>query len=90
MLSRLSDRSPTVPVMATERDLAILRLANALYRYEAHRLAEAQEKFDLNANRFWATVNRLIDEPEVAVAAPDLVLPLRRQREQRGQLKRAG
>jgi len=76
--------------MATEDTVrAMLELAAAFYRYEGARHVAIREQFDMTATRFYQRVNELIDDPLVITAHPDLVLPLRRRREQRGRLKRA-
>lgn len=73
--------------MATETDVEIVRLAAAHYRFEAHRLQAARDRFGLGAVQFWQAVNRLLDDPAVAIAAPVEVNRLRRQRDRRYQLK---
>jgi hypothetical protein len=73
----------------TDTDVQILQLAAARYRYEATRLEDARVLFGLGPARFYQRVNALIDDPAAIVAHPELVLPLRRQREQQGRLKRS-
>lgn len=73
-----------------DTDREILRLANAHYRFEAHRLQAARERFDLSPVRFYQAVNRLLDDADAIASCPALVMPLRRVREQQGRLKRAG
>lgn len=84
----LSAPSPTVPLVTPE-DVLILKLAADRYRYEAMRLQDAKALFGLGPARFWQKVNALIEDPAVIAAHPGLALPLRRQREQQGRLKRA-
>lgn len=61
-----------------ERDVEILRLAGAHYRYEARRQASARERFDLGPTAFWARVVRTIGDPEIEAAEPVLVHRLQR------------
>lgn len=73
--------------MATETDVEIIRLAAAFYRFEGERIRVARERFGLSATQLWLRVNELLDDPDVAVAAPVEVNRLRRQRDRRYQLK---
>jgi hypothetical protein len=73
-----------------DRDVEMLRLANARYRFEGARAVDVRERFGLSLTRFWQAVNALLDDETVIRAHPGLVLPLRRQREQQGRLRRAG
>lgn len=68
----------------------MLRLAAARYRYEGLRHVEIRERFGLSATRFWQQVSQLIDDEQAIREHPELALPLRRQREQQGRLRRAG
>lgn len=70
-------------------DRQLIALAATPYRYPAVRETHALERFGLTPTRFWARVNRLIDEPEVEREIPGVVRRLRRLRELRRQ-ERAG
>lgn len=72
----------------TDDDLAILRLANRRYRFEGRRAVDVRDRFGISLTSFWAAVNALIEDEAVIRAHPELVLPLRRKRDQ--QLRRAG
>jgi hypothetical protein len=71
-----------------QRDLEIVRLAAAHYRYEGNRVEAARDRFALSQTAFWQTVARLLDDPEVAAAEPGRVARLRRVRDARLRLKR--
>lgn len=76
--------------MASPTDLDIVRMAAAHYRYEANRIEAARDRFGLSAVHFWQRVATLIEDPTVAIAEPMIVARLRRQRDARLRLKRAG
>jgi hypothetical protein len=80
---KLSDPARTVTSM-TDTDHQVLQLAGAHYRHEGPRLEVARARFGLTPTGFYATVNRLLDEPAAAVAEPHTVARLRRLRAERG------
>lgn len=88
-VSILSDPGRIVTDMAPDK-IEIVRLAAAHYRYEAHRHERAREQFGLTPTHFYQLVNQLLEDPDVAIAEPVIVARLRRQRDRRYRLKRAG
>lgn len=67
----------------TEHDRIALTLAATPYRYAAVRETHAREQLGLTATRYWALVNRLLDDPEAEAAMPVEVRQLRRLRDAR-------
>ena len=73
--------------MTSDRDVELIRLAAAWFRFEGERVNVARERFGLSATALWQRVNELLDDPNVAQAAPVEVNRLRRQRDRRYRLK---
>lgn len=71
-------------------DVELIRLAGAHYRFEAHRLQAAWERFGLRPTPFYQRVNALLEDPDVALAEPVIVARLRRRRDRLAAVKRAG
>ena len=76
-------------VAMTVREHMILRLAAATYRYPARREADALELVGLTPTRFWAAVDRLLDDPDALAAYPTVVRRLRRLRDARARQRSA-
>jgi hypothetical protein len=72
-----------------DADRQLLVLAAAVFRYPARREALALERFGLTPTRFWARVDRLLDDPAAAAVKPVEVARLRRLRELRRQARRS-
>lgn len=74
----------------TIRERMALELAARRYRYPARREADALELVGLTPTRFWATVDRVLDDPDAESAMPADVRRLRRLRDRRAEARRAG
>lgn len=75
----MSDPAPTVGAM-NDNDRLVLEIANRFYLSPGSRENAIRDELELSPVRFWAHVNRLIDDPEAAFECPELVNRLRRIR----------
>jgi hypothetical protein len=87
----LSEGAPTLPAMPdlTDRERAILLFERGRWNYAGAKDTAIREAFGVNPWRYQQEVHALIDRPEALQHDPQLVLRLRRLREQRA-ARRAG
>jgi hypothetical protein len=71
-------------------DRVLLDIATRFYLMEGHRARAFREESGLTDLQAWARINRLLDDPAAAVAEPERVGRLRRQRDARMHQLRAG
>jgi hypothetical protein len=71
----------------TVRETMALTLADTPYRYPGAREARALDHLGLTPTRFYALVNRLIDEPRAEAWDARVVRRLRRLRERRAEAR---
>lgn len=67
----------------SRRDRAILDFERQWWRYEARKASTILDRFGMSEPRYYAIVNRLIDQPAAMAHDPFTVKRLRRLREER-------
>jgi hypothetical protein len=87
----LSHPAPTVPPMPDLTDLErdVLAFERQWWKYAGAKETAIRDRFGLPATRYYQLLNALLDRPEALQHDPQLVLRLRRLREQRA-ARRAG
>jgi hypothetical protein len=80
-----SDPAPTVTAMPdlTELERDVLAFERQWWRYAGAKETAVRDRFGLSATRYYQLVRALIDRPEALQHDPQLVLRLRRLRDQR-------
>lgn len=74
----------------TPQQIEILGLEKRWYRTQAAKEGDIAEKLSLSAVRYYQLLNTLLDDPDALAAEPVLVKRLRRIRDSRAKLRRAG
>lgn len=85
-MTALSDRAPTVTAASdalTDRDREILTFERKWWKYAGAKETTIRDLFGLSATRYYQILNDLIDQPAALQHDPQLVMRLRRVREQR-------
>jgi hypothetical protein len=87
----MSDPSSTVPPMPHLTDLErdVLTFERGWWKYAGAKESAIRDRFGLSATHYYQLLNALLDRPEALQHDPQLVLRLRRLREQRA-ARRAG
>ena len=74
----------------TPQDHAMLSIEKRWYRTQAAKENDITEEMGMSAVRYYMQLNRLLDNPEALAAEPVLIKRLRRIRDSRAALRRAG
>jgi hypothetical protein len=74
----------------SELEAQILEFERAWWRFGGEKEDAIREQFDMNATRYYQTLNRLIDSEAALSADPVLVRRLRRLRQTRQEARSAG
>lgn len=69
--------------MLADQDLAVLQFESRRYRQSGARVTAMREELDMSPTQYAQALNRLIDDPEAELVAPQLVHRLRRIRDKR-------
>ena len=69
--------------MLADSDLAVLQFEARRYRQSGARVAAMRTELNLTPTAYAQILNRLIDDPEAELVAPQLVHRLRRLRDKR-------
>jgi hypothetical protein len=87
----MSDATPTLPAMPdlTDRERAILLFEHGRWNYTGAKDTAVRDNFGVSPWRYQQEVRALIDRPEALRHDPQVVLRLRRLRDQRA-ARRAG
>jgi hypothetical protein len=90
-MTGLSDLASTVTAMPDLTDLErdVLTFERQWWKYAGAKETAIRDRFGLSATRYYQLLNGLLDRPEALQHDPQLVLRLRRLREQRA-ARRAG
>lgn len=67
----------------TDRERELLAFERQRWRHAGAKEAAIRDLFDLSPTRYYQLLDQLLDRPEALHAEPQLVLRLRRLREQR-------
>lgn len=74
----------------TPQQIEILAFEKRWYTAQGSKEADIAERFSLSAVRYYQRLNQLLDDPAAMQADPVLVKRLRRIRDSRAQVRRAG
>jgi hypothetical protein len=87
----MSHPAPTVAPMPDLTDLErdVLSFERGRWKYAGAKETAIRDRFGLSATRYYQLLNALLDQPEALQHDPQLVLRLRRLRDQRA-ARRAG
>lgn len=66
----------------TDRERAVLDIAQRQYRYDASRDQAARDELGISAPQFSQILNALLDRPAAMAYAPNYVKRMRRRREE--------
>lgn len=67
----------------TETDRQYLDFANTWWRYAGAKDSAIRDRFGISSTRYYAALNRIIEDPQALAYAPQLVRRLQRQRDAR-------
>jgi hypothetical protein len=87
----MSEDPPTLRAMTelTDRQQQLLAFERQWWKYAGAKETAIRDRFGLSATRYYQLLNALLDRPEALQHDPQLVMRLRRLREQRA-ARRAG
>lgn len=74
----------------TDTERVMLDFEKITWRYQGRREEEIRRRFGISGTRHAQMMNTLIDRPEALTYAPSTVKRLRRLRDQRRAMRRAG
>ncbi|MDQ0283801.1 DUF3263 domain-containing protein [Rhodococcoides fascians] len=74
----------------TPQQMEILAFEKRWYTAQGSKEADITEQFSMSPVRYFQLLNRLLDDPDALRADPVLVKRLRRIRDSRAQVRRAG
>jgi hypothetical protein len=73
----------------SDRGRAILAFAGSWWKFEGAKESAIREQFDMSRTTYYATLNRILDDPAAEAVDPLLVRRLRRQRTARARSRSA-